>query len=249
MMEVDRPTIPSDPWENEHILAAGVNKLVDEQTEQTGTTNEKSSTTIPPQPKRQRDNNYSPNESLTVFNNGIISSSSSSSSVAPFKNSGGRPDWESPIPPPPPDHNYSKLLHRDKAAEYNSIRDRLDALVKLSLGISDDMRNKAPPLRSDKEYTNQNTATDAFLLLMNRLSVNDIPPEQRKNEAKRLLGVVSDMVEDCDDIDAFFSGDGSGGGGGGDYQCQQGILIRHLMLGCLILLVLQSLPPVLLQIQ
>jgi len=211
MMEVDRPTIPSDPWENEHILAAGVNKLVDEQTDTT--TNEKRSTTTTLQlelAKRQKPDTYIPDKRLVAFNNGIIPSSSS---VAPFKNSGGRPDWESPIPPPPPDHNYSKLLHQDKAAEYNSIRDRLDALVKLSLGISDDMRNKAPPLRDGGEYTNQDTAADAFLLLMNRLSLNDIPPEQRKEEAKRLLGVVSNMVDDCDDIDEFFGGVGGGGGG------------------------------------
>ena len=89
------------------------------------TTNEKRSTITTPQPKRQKPDSYIPDKRLVAFNNGIISSSSSS--VAPFKNSGGRPDWESPIPPPPPDHNYSKLLHRDKAAEYNSIRDRLDA--------------------------------------------------------------------------------------------------------------------------
>lgn len=207
MMEVDLP-ISSNPWK--------IDNLVDDQTDKT--TNEKSSTTIPPQPKRQRDNNYSPNESLTVFNNGVLPSSSSS--VAPFKNNGGRPDWESLYgwsALPPRDPNLYKLLEGDKAAEYNSIRDRLHTLVKLSVGISDDVRNKAPPLRSDGQYTNQDTAADSFLLLMARLSLNDIPPEQRKEEAKRLLGAVSNMVEDCDDINAFFSGGGgSGGGGGGD---------------------------------
>ena len=85
MMEQDRPTIPSNPWENEHSLAAGVNKLVDEQTEQSDTTtNEKRSTITTQQlelAKRQKPDSYIPDKRLVAFNNGIISSSS----VAPFK--------------------------------------------------------------------------------------------------------------------------------------------------------------------
>jgi len=212
----ERPSIPSNPWGNEHSLAAGVNKLVDEQTDTT--TNEKRSTTTTLQlelAKRQKPDDYIPDKRLVAFNNGIIPSSSS---VAPFKNSGGRPDWvsqngwlgASALPPLDPDY---KLLDWDKAQQYKSVKDRLHTLVKLSVGISDDMINKVPPLRSDKEYTNQDTATDAFLLLMARMSLDDIPPEQRKEEARRLLGVVSNLVEDCD-INAFFRGVGGGGGGG-----------------------------------
>jgi len=203
MMEVNLP-VSSNPWKDDNY----VDNLVGDQTD-----------TTTPQPKRQRDNNYSPDESLTVFNNGVLPSSSSSS-VAPFKNNGDHPDWVSHYGwmgasiPPLRDPNHYKLLDGDKAAEYNSIRNRLHTMVKLSLGIGD-MRNKVPPLRSDKEYTNQDTAADSFLLLMARLSLNDTPPEQRKDEAIRLLGVVSDMVKDCNDINAFFGGGGSSGGGGG----------------------------------